>query len=179
MANWYSDRIGTDGSADSTVGSPFPTTPAGRADGRMRISHSSITVTNTGAADVLWMARFKSSDRVLAVYYNTDGGFNASSSCELGFYTGNSTYDGAVLDVDLYGAAIDLTSALDVLTETFSVGALGGEDRMKTVWECLAVGDQSYTVDPAILVDLCMTLDSDDDATSSTLTLSVLYTSVG
>jgi len=126
------------------------------------------------------MARFKSSDRILAVYYNTDGGFNASNSAELGFYTGNSTYDGDVLDIDIFGDSIDLTSAVDVLTDAFSLlAAVGGEDRMKTIWELLTLGAQSYTVDPNILVDLCWTLNADDDATSSTLTTTVLYTSVG
>lgn len=176
MANWYSDRIGSDGSADSSLPTIATISSVGIAGGRLRMTHASITVLDSAAADVLRMLRMKSSDRIWAVYYGTDGGFSASSSCELGIYTANSTYDGAVLDVDLFGAAIDVTSAVDVLTEAFSLGALGGEDRMKTFWELAAVGDQSYTVDPKINFDLCMTLNGEDDATSSTLTVDVIYT---
>ena len=176
MANWYSDRIGADGSADSSLPTIATISSVGIAGGRLRMTHASITVLDTAAADVLWMLRMKSSDRIWAIYYGTDGGFSASGSSELGIYTANSTYDGAALAVDLFGGSISLTSAVDVLTEAFSLGALGGEDRMKTLWEQLAIGDQSYTVDPKVNFDIAMTLDGNDDVTSSTLTVDVIYT---
>ncbi len=176
MANWYSDRIGADGSADNSLPTIPTITHVGKAGGRMRIDAPSITVLDSATGDVLRMLRMKSSARIFALYYFTDGGFSASNSCELGLYTANGTYDGAVLDVDLFGAAIDLTSAVDTLTEAFTLGVGGGEDRMKPLWEVYALGAGSDTTDPGVEYDLCMTLSGEDDATSSTLTLGVIYT---
>ncbi len=177
MANWYSDQFGTDGSEDTTVATPTKVSSSGVHKGRKRIARGTITVLDTAAADVLWMFTLKSSDRLYTLEHYTDGGFNSSSSNELGIYTSSITHDGAVLDVDLYGASLDLTTAIDTYTETFSAGALGGEDRGKTLWEQLAVGDQTYTTDPGIDLDFCLTLNANDDATSSTYVLIATYVS--
>jgi hypothetical protein len=178
MANWYSDHFGVDGSADSAVADPVKVVSAGVGGARARIKRATITVTDTALGDVLWMFTMKSSDRLYALRVYTDGGFSASNSCELGLYTYNSTHNGAVLDVDLFGAALDLTSAVDAesTAETFAAGALGGEDRGKQLWELLAVGAGSDTVDPLVNYDVCMTLSADDDATASTLALVAEYT---
>ncbi len=179
MANWYSDHFGTDGSADSTIADPRKIVSSGVNSGRLRVKRAEITVLDSAAADVLWMFTMKSSDRLYKLEHQTDGGFSASSSSELGLYTYNANHNGAVLDVDLYGASLDLTSALDVQTEVLDLGALGGEDRGKTLWEQLAVGAGSDTVDPDVQYDFCMTLNGEDDATSSTYVLVAYYTSGG
>jgi len=176
MANWYSDHFGADGTDDSTIQSPADLVGAGISHGRLRVKRASITVTDNAAADVCWMFTMKSSDRLYALYHATDGGFSASSSSELGLYTYAATHDGAVLDVDLFGAAIDVTSAIDTLTDTFTAGALGGEDRGKQLWELYAVGAGSDTTDPFVQYDVCLTLDGNDDTTSSTYVLIALYT---
>ena len=176
MANWYSDHFGTDGSADSTVKDPVKVVGAGVGGARGRIKRGEITVLDSAAADVLWMFTMKSGDRLYKLETYTDGGFSASNSNELGLYTSSAAHDGAVLDVDLYGAAIDLTSAVDTVTETFSAGALGGEDRGKTLWAQLEIGaTQSYTTDPLVNYDFCLTLNGEDDATSSTFVLVAYY----
>ncbi len=176
MANWYSDHFGADGSADSAVAVPVKVSGVGVSGGRQRIKRGTITVLDSAAADVLWMFTMKSGDYLYKLETYTDGGFSASNSCELGLYTSSPTHDGAVLDVDLFGAAIDLTSAVDTVTETFSAGALGGEDRGKQLWEQLAVGAGTDTVDPLVNYDVCMTLNGEDDATSSTFVLVAYYT---
>jgi hypothetical protein len=179
MANWYSDHFGADGSADSTVAVPATTVGAGVSHGRLRVKRASITVLDTAASDVLWMFTMKSSDRLYLLCHGYDGGWSASSSSALGLYTSSGTHDGAVLDVDLFGASIDLsTAAVDVFTETFSAGALGGEDRGKQMWSLLEIGaTQSYTADPFVEYDVCMTINGNDDATSSTYVLWAVYTS--
>ena len=175
MANWYSDHFGADGSADSSVKDPAKISHVGISGGRMRVKRASITVLDSAAADVLWMFSMKSGDRLYKLEHQTDGGFSASSSAELGLYTYAETHDGAVLDVDLFGAGQDVTSALDVATEVFDDGALGGEDRGKQLWEQLAVGAGSDTVDPFVQYDFCLTLNGEDDATSSTYVLIAHY----
>lgn len=177
MARWFSDHYGADGSADSSVADPRIIPSVGVSGGRWRVKRATITVLDTAAADILMMFTLKSSDRLYALYINTDGGFSASNSAEVGLYTYARTHDGAVLDVDLFGAAQDLTSAIDVLTEILTSGALGGEDRGKTLWEQLAVGAGSDTVDPMAKYDFAITLNGEDDATSSTAVLWAIYTS--
>jgi hypothetical protein len=119
----------------------------------------------------------KSSDRLWALYHNTDGAADANSSAEVGIFTVNDTHTGAVLDVDLFGAAHDIsTAALDVLTEIFSSGAAGGEDRMKTMWAIYALGAGSDSVDPQVSYEFGMTTSADDTA-EYVYTLTALYTS--
>ena len=177
MANWYSDHFGADGSEDSSIASPAKVVSSGVDHGRKRIARAEITVLDSAAADVLWMFTLKSGDRLYTLEHYTDGGFSASSSCELGLYTSSAAHDGAVLDVDLFGASLDVTSAIDTYTETFTAGALGGEDRGKQLWEQLFVGAGSDTVDPLVNYDFCLTLNGEDDATSSTYVLIATYVS--
>ena len=181
MANWYSDHFGTDGSEDSSIADPLKVVSSGVNHGRYRVARGEITVLDSAAADVLWMFTLKSGDRLYRLENYNDGGFSASSSAELGLYTSSRTHDGAVLDVDLFGAAIDVTTAVDTVidakAETFSAGALGGEDRGKRLWEQLAVGAGSDTTDPLVNYDFCLTLNGEDDATSSTYVLIAYYVS--
>ncbi|MES0386005.1 MAG: hypothetical protein ABUJ98_15655, partial [Hyphomicrobium sp.] len=181
MANWYSDIFGADGSADSAIASPKTIAARGKQGDELLVKRATITVLDSAAADVCWMFSMGSGDRLYELRYGYDGGWSASSSSELGLYTFAETHDGAVLDVDLFGASIDLsTAAVDITTETFSAGALGGEDRGKQMWQLLEIGaTQSYTVDPGVRYDLCMTLSGNDDATSSTLVVYALYTAGG
>ncbi len=179
MANWYSDHFGTDGSADSTIASPTKIVHASVNGLALLVKRAEITVLDSAAADVLWLFTMKSGDRIYKLEQQTDGGFSASSSAELGLYAYNANHNGAVLDVDLFGAAQDVTSALDVVTEVFDDGALGGEDRGKELWELLAVGAGSDTSDPDSQYDFCLTLNGEDDATSSTYVLIAWYTPGG
>ncbi len=179
MANWYSDHFGTDGSEDSSIADPTKIVHGSVSGNSLLIKRAEITVLDSAAADVLWMFTMKSGDRLYKLEHQTDGGFSASSSAELGLYTYAKTHDGAVLDVDLFGAGQDVTSALDVATEVFDDGALGGEDRGKELWELLAVGAGSDTVDPVVEYDFCLTLNGEDDATSSTYVLTAYYTAGG
>jgi hypothetical protein len=180
MANWYSDHFGTDGSADSTIASPKKIVQRGLSGDGKLIRRASITVLDSALGDVLWMFTVGSGDRLLSLTYGSDGGFNSSSSNELGLYTHNDDHDGAVLDVDLFGAGIDLTSAVDASTEALYLGAIDGEDRGKQMWELLELGaDQGKTADPGLKYDVCLTLNANDDATSSTFILVAEYTAGG
>lgn len=175
MADWFSDHFGADGSADTAAADPITIVAPGVGGNRLRVKRAEITVTDTAANDVLRMMTFKSSDRFYAMYINTDGGCSASSSADVGLYTYNSAHTGAVIDVDLFDAAVDLTSAIDDLEEILTDGALGGEDRGKPLWEQLAVGAGSDTTDPGVLYDVGIALTGEDDATSATIVLWVLY----
>jgi hypothetical protein len=176
MANWYSNHFGADGDGDTAAAHPNIVVPVGIGHARVRIKSASITVTDTAATDVLRMFTMKSSDRLWALYTQTDGGFSASNSAEVGLFTVNDTHTGAVLDVDLFGAGQDYTSALDTLTEIFTSGALTGISRMKHMWEIYKVGAGTDTVDPQVKYEFGITLQGNDDATSSTATLTAVYT---
>lgn len=179
MANWFSDHYGTDGSADSSIADPTKIVNRGISGDSELVKRAEITVLDSASGDVLRLFTMNSGDRLYSLTYGSDGGFNASSSNELGLYTHNVEHDGAVLDVDLFGAAIDLTSAVDASTEALYLGVLGGEDRGKQLWEQLALGAGSDTTDPQVQYDVCLTLSGEDDATSSTLIVVAKYTAGG
>ena len=178
MADWFSDQYSA-GSAATAIADPITVVSSGVNHGRKRIIRAEITVTDTAAADILRMFTLKSGDRLYTLELYTDGGCNASSSSDVGIHTSTLGHDSSTaLDADVYATTQDLTSALDVYTEVFTQATtLGGEDRGKTIWEQLAVGAQSYTVDPLINVDFTITLNGEDDATSTTIVLIGTYVS--
>lgn len=177
MSDWYSNHFGIDGTDDAAAAHPNIKVPVGIGHAKMYVKSASITVPATvAAADVLRMFTLRSSDRLWALYHNTDGAADASNSAEVGIYAVNANHTGAVLDVDLFGAAHDLsTAALDVLTEIMTSGAAGGEDRLKTMWEIFFLGAGTDEVDPEVKYELCTTLNGDDTA-AFVYTLTAIYT---
>ena len=174
MANMYSNHFNSGGS--SGTGTPGVATLAGELpyDSQRRIpaglGHSRLRTkvawaqfgTAAGAGDVIRMMSMKSGDRIAAIRLFTDG-LCTDGTADLGVYLSGQQHDGAVIDADLFGAAhaIKTAASFDTVEEreaVFLAGALSEIDRYKTLWELCAVGAASYTVDPMVDMDICLTI---------------------
>ena len=61
---------------------------------------------------------------------------------------GGEAGTGAVIDVDLFGSAIDVNAGLARTDEFTEAGTLDDEDRWKHLWQIATVGAATYTTDP-------------------------------
>lgn len=178
MATYFSDWYGADGVDDTSLPANPKILASAVKGGMVQFYRAEATVSDMAAADDIRLMTLKRTDRLWALYLQTDGGFDVSNSVELGIWTPGDAHDGAMIDVDLFGAAHDLTSALDVLTEVFTSGAAGGEDRGKQLWEIAATGAPSYTEEADAPLEFDIAIDGvGNDTTAGTVVLIALVSS--
>jgi hypothetical protein len=145
MSTYYSDHFSSDGAAVTTLDDQKRAS-AGISHGRIRYKAARFSGAAPQTTDTIRMMQFKSSDRLIEMFISSDGTPSAGA-VNIGLYKSSLRHDGAVIDADLFGAAIDQITAAareDALTEA----ALGDLDRGKTLWEQATVGAASYTADP-------------------------------
>lgn len=179
MANFFSDWYAASSAAADTgsILEPPKIAPIGTGHSRIRYARGEVTVGDTALGDVLRFFHLKSGDRLLELLISVNAGWSASNSAELGLFTYQDDRAGAVLDVDLFGAAIDMSTAALDRTDCFALGAAAGVDRGKTLWELYALGAGGDTSDPKVVYQFGVTLNGNDDATSSTAVLEAYYVS--
>lgn len=115
---------------------------------RARIALGGETI---GAADEVRLATFRSNDRPIAIYITTNNGFSSNSHC--GLYYKGFAHDGALIDVDLFGATV-LTSGQLTRTELFEFSStVDSEDRGKPFWQLAGLPE-----DPLRQMDLALTM---------------------
>lgn len=160
MATWFSDHYSTGLDQNSLPTLPSTTLPhAGIRHSRVRRSRASATLTAIASADNVRMLTMKSSDRLYGLYCFTDGGLDATD-LDIGVYLSGDNHDGAVVDADVFGDAVNPTSpitawdAADILDQD---GAVVGDDRGKELWALASLITATYTTDPKLLFDIAIT----------------------
>jgi hypothetical protein len=154
---------------------------AGQGHGRERIKRAYMNVgTAAGIGDELRFMQFKSGDRLHELFVLTDGGCTAGAM-DLGLYLSGLNHDGAVLDVDLFCSALVLSTATvwaaaaaEIMIES---AVLTDQDRGKPLWEILAVGAGTDTVDPMLDYDLTGVVTTARTAAVTNIVVFARYTS--
>lgn len=178
MAQWFSDHY----SSGSSV-SALPTHPvrpsAGIGHARKRYKRASVTVPATVAVnDVIRFMTFRSGDRITDIRVHADSGFTATADLDVGLHKAGvgSLHDGAVIDADLFGDALDLGAGLEDAECFIQAGTLEGFDRGQPLWFLANEGAGTYTEDPKEEWDLTGTI-LVDATTGGTIVIEVEYTS--
>jgi hypothetical protein len=170
MANLFSDLM-TNLLADPTVANEV-----GASHGRVRASVALVSVAAADDdGDIFFVERFKATDRILAVFcWNT--AITAGTDYDLGFYEaeehGSATTPTEV-DHDALGAAIDMSSARDALSEADAAMGIVAGLVGKALWEMCAV---AAAPDPPVQYDMALTANTVGTVAGSIL-LIILYTS--
>ena len=182
MSRAYSDHFDPTGAVSALSGTTtFDKTlkvSAGIAHARERvkIAHATVGTAGMTSGDELRLMRFKSTDRIIKLYY-ASAGASTTYAANLGLYLPGTAGDGAVVDADLFGNALALASGA-ALTEAFAESTvLADEDRGKTLWELAAVGAATYTEDPKTDFDLVLTSTATGTGAPEVLVVIAEYTS--
>lgn len=177
MANWFSDHFGTDGDNDTSLPVTIKTLSAGVNHAKVRYKRAGFTgMPLASSSDVIRWFTLKSGDRLLELMWSSNGGSSAGN-LDFGLYTYAATHDGAVLDTDLFGSAVDVKTAAQRTSCLIESAVLQHEDVGKTLWEMYAVGAGSDTVDPAITYEIGSLVTTDFATADSILVLEAYYTS--
>jgi hypothetical protein len=180
MATWFSDHYTVTGVNQTALpalrGDAIPDTR--RKHGRLHISRGYAEILDSAAADVVRMMTIRSDAHLHWICLFSDGGFSASNSADVGIYLSGDDHDGALVDVDLFDAAVDVTAAISTwdAAEIFTDGVLTGEHRGLPMWELANAGADTLTADPRVLYDITVTLNGDDSAAASKLVMEIGYT---
>jgi hypothetical protein len=166
MADYYSNHFANQADATRETNAAVAATaieldyrpPSGLAHSRLRtkICHSQVTLL-LASADTLRLMTFKSNDRIHQLFLTSDDA-GATGDIDLGIYLAGNRHDGAVVDVDLFGADTDVNAAAISRVDQFDAGALSDIHRGFMLWELAAIGDATYTADPQTQFDLVITV---------------------
>jgi len=157
MAVHYSDHFGTGVDIQAIV-DPRTVTSAGKKHASKRIARAEIDMGASTVADgeVCRLLTLKSGDRIFSIKDACDGSGTALTTVDLGIYLTGDNNDGAAVDIDLFGAALDCDVGY-ALTERVLTGSQVDEDTGKTLWELLDLNAATLTEDPLVEYDLCYT----------------------
>ncbi len=180
----FSDHYTIDGRDETAIADPMPLiphmattlednttatgagSPRGVGHGRLRYKRAFIAVNNPDSNDELRMMTFHSGDRVSHLTISHDGGLTTATNVDIGIYLSNGTaHDGALVDVDLFDSAADMSTAALDRDEAYTAGALTGLDRGRPLWEAMQTGDGTDTVDPNVEYDICVTFTTNPTGT--------------
>lgn len=179
MATFYSNHYSADVGATghfTTLSNPPILVAPGRGHTRFRRKEARLTVPSgqdLGDNDVIRIMDLKSSDRLINLYFTMDANWGATTTFNVGLYEKGNNNDGAVVDEDLFGDAIDWSGAIARVDYFDEATTLGNIDRGKTLWEQAAVGDATYTTDPGIMFTVTAQTTQDISATAAAVVMMV------
>jgi hypothetical protein len=175
--HYGSSDTGTPGDAITALPNPRRAVTAGIKHARKRVNICWLDTTGEDPVDgdVYRFCTMKSTDRIISIKAACDGTFSGSTDLSLGIHLAGDNNDGAVVDFDLFAAALDVGAGF-VLTENVVVGALTDEDIGKMLWEQCDVGASSYGSDPGVEFDITGTIANQGAAGGEVLVI-VEYTS--
>lgn len=192
MANHYSEHFAVVSSSTVAPATAYADPPIKAAPGRgmarvyrktAHMDFSSIASGGIVDADVARVFSLKSGDRITALLFQADTGFvdTGTLTIDIGLHAVNDTHSGAVLDVNLFAALVNLDATASEDVDAFlESGTLDGLDRGKALWELLALGAGSDTSDPFVEYDVTITFNSGTAVTAGgTLALQVEFIAAG
>lgn len=165
----YSADVGDTGHFTTLLSVPKSVT-VGKKHARMRRTAAHLTIplsTDMGSGDIIRLLDMKSGDRLIELLFSMDANFGATTTFDVGLYLKGPANDGAVVDVDLFGSAIDWAGAIARVDYFKEAGTLDDWDRGKTLWELAAIGAGSDTVDPGTTYTIAATTTQDITVTAA------------
>ena len=165
MTDWYSEHYRADAVLVTapTTGAISPDDPpikappgTSHAPKRMKRAFVDFTLGDTiPDASTCRMFPLKSGDRIYNLFTSAAAAdWVAAADLDIGTYFADPDHTGAQIDVDTFGANLDLGAGF-VYVDHFTAGALEDEDRGKPLWELIEeVATQSWTEDPQLDLDI-------------------------
>ncbi len=169
-SNHYSGAVGSTGHF-TTLDAPVPAVPAGFGSARYRIKRAELEVplsTDLGSGEIFRLMDFKSSDRIEQIFFSMDANFGATTTFSIGLYEKGSNNDGAVIDLNLFGSAIDWSGEIAYVDYFDQSTTLDGWDRGKELWDLANIGGGTYSSDPE--EDWTLTCETTQDITVTAAT---------
>jgi hypothetical protein len=160
MTTWYSDHYSS-GVAQSAKPDPFVAIKSSKRHSRMRVSRAEVDLTAQATADgdIIRLMTLKSNDRIYSIKNASDGGATALTTWDLGVYATGDDNDGAVLDINMFGAALDEDTGYAMTERILTDANINDEDIGMELWELVNLGAATtYSADPVINMDLCVTI---------------------
>lgn len=176
MTVWYSDHYGADGDNDIVLVSPPKVVGVRIKHARKRWSKAHfVGMPLDTTPDVVRMLTMKSSDVLIDLYMSCDGGSTAGD-CDVGLYLTGGAHDGAVVDQDLFASAVDIHTAAFAPTSIYNEAATIGETNYGLpLWQLAALGAATYTEDPQVQFDICLTVTTSFTVADTIINLEALY----
>lgn len=173
MADYYSNHfsaeIGSTGHFTTLI--PNKVVPVYAHGARVRRTEARMLVPSgqdLGDDAVIRLLDLRSGDRLIEAFFSMDADWGATTTFNLGLYKKGLNNDGAVIDEDLFGSAIDWAGAITRVDYFKESATLADYDRGKTLWELVTIGAAStYTSDPMETWTLTAQTTQDISATSA------------
>lgn len=188
MTTFFSEHY-TSPASTATVGPPtvLPLArikaPTGIAGAQMKSirAHLDFTVAaDLVTADEIRLFTMQSGDRINTIRITTDAvwDYTVALALSLGLYEPGVNHNGVVLDADLYVSSIDNSAgALSRAEGLTEAGTVTNFNRGKQLWEHLALGAGTDTIDPKRSYDIVMTVTlATTPVANGTLLVEVEYT---
>lgn len=168
MTTYYSDHygpaVGATGHFTTRRTPGAPALDPTMSHGRRRKSQARVTVPaakDFGAGEIIRLFDLRSGDRLLDLRICCDANFGLVATWDVGLYKKGLVDDGAVIDADLFAAALDLVDAVartDVFTQATTLTDM---DRGKPLWYLADKGAGTYSADPFEIWTVAMTSTAD------------------
>lgn len=163
MARHYSDHFHATGVVSTLAGTlaldPSVKIDAGRAGAPRMIKRARVNIgTAAQIGDEIRLCSLKSGARVYEVRLVSDGGATAFTA-DLGLYKSGTNHDGAVIDADLFGSALVVSTAITYASSDQFIEStnLTDQDRGKYLWELADLGAGTYSSNPVEMWDIVLT----------------------
>lgn len=174
-SNHYSAEVGETGHF-TTLSTPVRFLSPGIKHSRVRRTAAYLTVPaaqDLDDDDVIRLLDLKSSDRLIELFFSMDANWGATTTFNVGLYKKGSANNGAVIDEDLFGSAIDWSGEIARVDYFDEAGTLDDWDRGKALWELAAIGAASYTSDPGEIWTVTAQTTQDISATAAAVEMLV------
>lgn len=154
----------------NAVAVPKVFTDSNRSAGKAMVAKSAATVSATQAQnDIIRVVRVPSNARIDAVFLST-GDATTAGAIDIGVYQ-TSENGGAVVDADLFAAALALTGGpFNRSEQTWESGEYTHAESCKPLWEVLGL-----TSDPGREYDIAATVTTTGNGMDTTMALEVHY----
>lgn len=175
MSTYFSDHYST-GLSITALPATEVNPDAGISHGRVRYKRAQVTALAL-TTDTIRMFTMRSDHRLIELVISSDG-TSGAGAVNVGLYLTGSAHDGAVLDADLFGSAVTISTAIHRTAVLVESAVLQHEDGGKRLWEMVVIGADplSWTVDPQLRFDVVLVPSTSFTGTASILTLEAYYT---
>ena len=174
FSNWYSPDVGATNHF-TTINAIQTLVEPSLAHSRVRVSLAQLSVPSgqdLADNDVIRLLDLKSGDGLIELLFSMNDQWGSTADFNVGLYLkGGATNTGAVVDEDLFAAAVDWSGAIAQIDQ-YAVGTLDDFDRGKPLWEAVnAVTASTYSSDPHVTYTVAVTCSSDNSATDGIVEL--------